>query len=135
MSTDKWRFSGHYRTNEFSGGLTMNRFPSPKIAGRTLTRSASCGFIVDTQGGNRIPRIGHERRAIAAGHVVVVPAPPVKLDGRLSRDANSRNAAVAKRDEKLRWRPLPSRRAAVLRARAISVAQATGQEFYYETRS
>ena len=135
MST-KFRYSGHYRTNEFSGGLTMNRFPDPKVAGRTLTRSASCGFIVDTQGGNRIPRVGYERRAIAAGHVVVVPAPPVKLDGRLSRDANSRNAAVAKRDEKLRWRPLPSRRAAVLRARAISsVAQATGQEFYYETRS
>lgn len=55
MSTTKWVFGGHYRTNEFSGGLTMTRFPKPKTPGRTVQRSAAKGFIVDQQGETASP--------------------------------------------------------------------------------
>ena len=118
MSTAKWQFRGHYRTNEFSGGLTMTRFPKPKMPGRTVQRSAAKGFIVDQQGGNRIPKIGLERRAIAQGHTVVRPPEPIKLPGRLSKSAKARNRHVAQRDAALQWRPLPSRRAEAAARRA-----------------
>jgi len=120
MTITKWRFSGHYRTNEFSGGLTMTRFPSPKTPGGTVQRSGAKGFIVDQQGGNRIPAVGKERRAMALGHTVVVEEPAVKLRGRLSPSTNARNRHVEQRDAALQWRPLPSRRveAAALREKA-----------------
>jgi hypothetical protein len=119
----KHTFRGHYRTWEFSGGLTMNRFPKPKTPGRTLQRSASCGFQIDQTGGNRIPPVGKERRAIALGHVVVTEPPPIKLGGRLSPSDKARNRHVKQRDAKLQWRPLPSRRveAAARRASAALV--------------
>ena len=117
---EKFQFRGHYRTNEFSGGLTMTRFPSPKTPGGTVARSGAKGFIVDQQGGNRIPAVGKERRAIALGHTVVVEEPAVKLRGRLSPSTKARNRHVARRDAALQWRPLPSRRvaAAALREQA-----------------
>lgn len=116
--TQKWQFRGHYRTNEFSGGLTMGRFPKPKTPGRTVMTSASRGFLVDQQGGNRIPPVGKERRAIALGHTVVRPPEPIKLPGRLSKSAKARNRHVAQRDAALQWRPLPSRRAEAAARRA-----------------
>ena len=117
---EKFQFRGHYRTWEFSGGLTMTRFPSPKTPGGTVARSGAKGFIVDQQGGNRIPAVGKERRAIALGHTVVVAEPAVKLRGRLSPSTKARNRHVARRDAALQWRPLPSRRvaAAALREQA-----------------
>jgi hypothetical protein len=119
----KWQFRGHYRTNEWSGGLTMNRFPKPKTPGRTLMRSAAKGFQVDQQGGNRIPKVGLERRAIALGHTVVRPTEPLPLPGRLPREVKARNCHVKLRDAAQQWRPLPSRRveAAARRASAALV--------------
>jgi len=116
----KHTFRGHYRTWEFSGGLTMSRFPKPKTPGRTLTSSAMRGFQVDQMGGNRIPALGKERRAIALGHTVVVEEPAIKLRGRLSRSTKARNRHVKQRDAALQWRPAPSRRveAAALREKA-----------------
>ncbi len=121
--TQKWLFGGHYRTNEFSGGLAMNRFPKPKTPGRTLLRSAMNGFQMDQTGGNRIPAVGKERRAIALGHKVVRPPEPIKLPGRLSESAKARNRHVERRNAALQWRPLPSRRveAAARRAELLVV--------------
>jgi hypothetical protein len=117
---EKFQFRGHYRTWEFSGGLTMSRFPKPKIPGRTPTSSAMRGFQVDQVGGNRIPAVGKERRAIALGHTVVVEEPAIKLRGRLSPSTQARNRHVKQRDAALQWRPAPSRRveAAALREKA-----------------
>lgn len=99
-------------TDDHSGGMVFPREPRGNIRvvakGRGV-RGHKYGFQRDQQGGNRIPQVGLERRAIGLGHRVSTPAQPVSLgrpkgwqamvaDGKPVKATNCRPGAVAKRD-------------------------------------
>ena len=71
-----------YITN--NGVLRQPRMPKMNIRLRAQSggvRGHSHGFERDRVGGNRIPEVGLERRAIGLGHRVAQPEQGIRLDG------------------------------------------------------
>lgn len=67
-----------------NGVLRQPRMPKQNIRLRAQSggvRGHSHGFERDRVGGNRIPAVGLERRAIGLGHRVAQPEQGIKLDG------------------------------------------------------
>lgn len=88
------RGSGYVITDDLSGGLVFPREPRGNIRvaayGRGV-RTNKHGFQRDQSGGNRIPKVGLERRAIALGSRVSQPDMVT-----LSAIAPGRRGAVAR---------------------------------------
>ena len=114
---------GYVVTDDHSGGLVFPRHPVGAIRqaayGRGI-RTDRYGFQRDRVGGNRIPKVGLERRVIGLGRRTEQPAEPLKLiatrDGMAAVRANKpakpadvRPGAIAKRAARAKRAALAAR--------------------------
>lgn len=114
---------GFVVTKDHSGGLVFPRHPVGSVRqaayGRGI-RSNRYGFQRDQTGGNRIPRVGLERRIKGLGRRVHQPAAPLKLvataegmaavrANKPAKPADVRPGAIAKRNARAKRAALAAR--------------------------